>query len=207
MVSVQFDSIESQASYGIGLQLGQQLRESGLQELVPAALFAGIADVLADKEPSITLDVIHQALHTVQQRAVQLRQQQQQLWQQQNEQYLHDNRWHEGVQSTESGLQFRILHKGQGAIAGIQNRVRVHYSGKLIDGRVFDSSINHGQPAEFSISSVIAGWTEALIMMPEGSRWELTLPQYLAYGERGAGTNIPPYSTLIFEVELLQIVS
>ena len=122
------------------------------------------------------------------------------------EKYLEENREREGVNSTESGLQFRVLTQGEGAIPARTDRVRVHYTGKLIDGTVFDSSVARGEPAEFPVTGVIGGWIEALTLMPVGSKWELTIPHNLAYGERGAGASIPPFSTLVFEVELLEIL-
>ncbi len=100
------------------------------------------------------------------------------------------------MNSTESGLQFRVINQGEGAIPARTDRVRVHYTGKLIDGTVFDSSVARGEPAEFPVNGVIPGWIEALTLMPVGSKWELTIPQELAYGERGAGASIPPFSTL-----------
>ena len=99
-----------------------------------------------------------------------------------------------------------MLTQGEGDIPARQDRVRVHYTGRLIDGTVFDSSVQRGQPAEFPVSGVIPGWVEALTLMPVGSKWELYIPQELAYGERGAGASIPPFSALIFEVELLEIL-
>ena len=101
--------------------------------------------------------------------------------------YLEENAKKEGVNSTESGLQFRVINQGEGAIPARTDRVRVHYTGKLIDGTVFDSSVARGEPAEFPVNGVIPGWIEALTLMPVGSKWELTIPQELAYGERGAG--------------------
>ena len=101
---------------------------------------------------------------------------------------------------------FRVLTQGEGPIPARTDRVRVHYTGKLIDGTVFDSSVARGEPAEFPVTGVIGGWIEALTLMPVGSKWELTIPHNLAYGERGAGASIPPFSTLIFEVELLDII-
>ena len=107
--------------------------------------------------------------------------------------YLEENREREGVNITESGLQFRVITQGEGAIPARTNHVRVHYTGKLIDGTVFDSSVARGEPAEFPVNGVIPGWIEALTLMPVGSKWELTIPQNLAYGERGAGASIPPF--------------
>lgn len=109
------------------------------------------------------------------------------------------------MSSTETGLQFSVITQGEGAIPSRQDRVRVHYTGKLIDGTVFDSSVQRGEPAEFG-QRRDSGWIEALTLMPVGSKWELVIPQNLAYGERGAGASIPPFSTLVFEVELLEIL-
>lgn len=206
MTTPSFDSIESQASYGIGLQVGQQLRESGLQGLLPEALVAGLRDALEGNQPAVPVDVVHRALREIHERADAVRRERQQAMAADGQKYLDENRDREGVNSTESGLQFRVLVQGEGVIPARKDRVRVHYTGKLIDGTVFDSSVMRGEPAEFPVSGVIPGWIEALTLMPVGSKWELTIPQNLAYGERGAGASIPPFSTLIFEVELLEIL-
>jgi len=206
MTTLSFDSVEAQASYGIGLQVGQQLLESGLQGLQPEALLAGLRDALEGNSPAVPVDVVHRALREVHERADAVRQERTQQMAAEGLKYLEENRQREGVNSTESGLQFRVLKQGEGAIPSRQDRVRVHYTGKLIDGTVFDSSVQRGEPAEFPVSGVIAGWIEALTLMPVGSKWELVIPQQLAYGERGAGASIPPLSTLVFEVELLEIL-
>lgn len=206
MTTPSFDSIESQASYGIGLQVGQQLRESGLQGLLPEALVAGLRDALEGNQPAVPVDVVHRALREIHERADAVRREHQQSMAADGQKYLDENREREGVNSTESGLQFRVITQGEGAIPARKDRVRVHYTGKLIDGSVFDSSVARGEPAEFPVSGVIPGWIEALTLMPVGSKWELTIPQNQAYGERGAGASIPPFSTLVFEVELLEIL-
>lgn len=121
------------------------------------------------------------------------------------ERFLEANKKEKDVVTTESGLQYRVLTKGTGAVAADSNSVEVHYEGRLIDGTVFDSSYQRGRPATFKPSQVIKGWTEALKMMPEGSVWELYVPYQLAYGERGSQPKIPPYSALIFKVELLKV--
>jgi len=123
-----------------------------------------------------------------------------------NEQFLVENKAKEGYEVTSTGLQYKVLTKGEGPIPNAGSKVSVHYTGKTIEGVVFDSSVDRGQPAEFGVSQVIAGWTEALQFMPVGSKYELVIPQDLAYGSRGAGQNIAPFSTLVFEVELLAIV-
>lgn len=120
------------------------------------------------------------------------------------EQFLAENKSKEGVVTTESGLQYKVIKAGKGDIPKATDRVKVHYKGTLIDGTEFDSSYGRNEPAIFGASQVIKGWTEALTLMPVGSKWELYIPQELAYGERNTG-NITPFSTLIFEVELLGI--
>ncbi|MEI7154698.1 FKBP-type peptidyl-prolyl cis-trans isomerase [Pectobacterium carotovorum] len=206
MTTPSFDSVEAQASYGIGLQVGQQLQESGLEGLIPEALLAGLRDALEGNAPAVPVDVVHRALREIHERADAVRRDRQQLLAVEGQQFLAENAQKEGVNSTESGLQFRMLTQGEGSIPARQDRVRVHYTGRLIDGSVFDSSVQRGQPAEFPVSGVIPGWVEALTLMPVGSKWELYIPHNLAYGERGAGASIPPFSALIFEVELLEIL-
>lgn len=120
--------------------------------------------------------------------------------------FLEENKAREGVSVTESGLQYEVLTEGTGAKPTAEDQVRVHYHGTLIDGTVFDSSVDRGEPAVFGVGQVIPGWTEALQLMPVGSKWKVFLPSEIAYGERGAGGDIGPNSALIFEVELLEIV-
>ena len=127
-------------------------------------------------------------------------------WKAKNEQWLKDNATKEGVKTTASGLQYKVITEGKGAVAQKGNTVTVKYEGKLIDGTVFDSSYKRNpQTTDFKPEQVIKGWTEALCMMPEGSKWELYIPQNLAYGERAAGGTIKPYSTLVFTVELVKV--
>lgn len=122
-------------------------------------------------------------------------------------QFLAENAQKEGVITLPSGLQYKVLVKGEGEVPSMNDKVQVNYEGRLIDGTVFDASAKHGdKPAEFTPGQVIRGWTEALTMMPVGSKWQLYIPYELAYGERGAGDDIKPYSTLIFDIELVGIV-
>jgi len=121
--------------------------------------------------------------------------------------FLEENKGREGITVTESGLQYEVLTEGTGAKPTAADQVRVHYHGTLIDGTVFDSSVDRGEPAVFGVGQVIPGWTEALQLMPIGSKWKVYLPSNIAYGERGAGGDIGPNSALIFEVELLEIVA
>jgi FKBP-type peptidyl-prolyl cis-trans isomerase len=120
--------------------------------------------------------------------------------------FLEENKSRPGVITTESGLQYEVLTEGTGPKPTQEDQVRVHYHGTLIDGTVFDSSVERGEPAVFGVGQVIPGWTEALLLMPVGSKWKIYLPASIAYGERGAGNDIGPNSALIFEVELLEIV-
>lgn len=122
-----------------------------------------------------------------------------------NEKFLADNKTKEGVKTTASGLQYKVIKEGKGEIPTETSRVKVHYKGTLIDGTEFDSSYKRNEPATFGVNQVIKGWTEALKLMPVGSKWELYIPQELAYGDRQTGGQIKPFSTLIFEVELLDI--
>ncbi len=124
----------------------------------------------------------------------------------QNEKFLAENKGKSGVTTTESGLQYEVVKMGNGPKPTSESTVKVHYTGTLIDGTEFDSSIKRNEPAQFPVSGVIAGWTEALQLMPVGSKFKLYIPQNLAYGENGAGDVIKPYSTLIFDVELLEIL-
>jgi len=122
------------------------------------------------------------------------------------EAFLKENAKRDEVKVTDSGLQYEILEVGEGEIPNAENVVKTHYHGTLLDGTVFDSSVERGKPAEFPVNGVIKGWVEALQMMPVGSKWKLYIPYDLAYGERGAGGVIGPYETLIFEIELIEIV-
>ena len=206
MSTPSFDSIEAQASYGIGLQVGQQLNESGLEGLQPEALLAGLRDAMEGNAPAVPVEAVHRALREIHERADAVRREQQKGLAEAGQKLLEENAKNDDVTVTESGLQFKVLEKGEGTIPARQDQVRVHYTGRLVDGTVFDSSVERGQPAEFPVNGVIPGWIEALTMMPVGSKWQLYIPHNLAYGERGAGAAIPPYSALVFDVELLEIL-
>jgi FKBP-type peptidyl-prolyl cis-trans isomerase FklB len=206
MSDVKLDTVETKASYGIGLQMGQQLAQSGLEGLNVAAIAKGIATSLTGEMPEIEVDEINNALRELHTTADAARQEQAKVAAADGEAFLKDNALRSEVTVTESGLQFEVLVEGNGEIPTSDKQVRVHYHGELTDGTVFDSSVTRGQPAEFPVTGVIAGWVEALQMMPVGSKWKLCIPQDLAYGERGAGAAIPPYAALVFEVELLDIL-
>ncbi|AHG87292.1 Peptidyl-prolyl cis-trans isomerase [Bibersteinia trehalosi USDA-ARS-USMARC-190] len=203
--SVKLDSVEAKGGYGVGLQIGQQLIGSGL-DVEPNAVVKGILDVLNQNEPALDINEVTKALQELSARAEAEQRKAFEALEAEGKAFLEENKKAKGVQVTESGLQYEILTEGTGARPAKTDKVRVHYTGSLIDGTVFDSSVKRGTPAEFPVTGVIAGWVEALQMMPVGSKWRLTIPHNLAYGERGAGASIPPFSTLIFEVELLEIL-
>lgn len=201
-----FKTVESKASYAIGLQIGQQLQDSGLKDLDADAIAAGIRDVIFGEAPRLSLDSLHNALKQIHDKASKEMEEKAKRVRDEGKAFLEENRKKADVKQTDSGLQYKILKQGNGAKPTEKDRVCVHYTGRLTDGTVFDSSVQRDQAAEFPVNGVIPGWIEALKLMPVGSKWELYIPQELAYGERGTGSSIPPNSTLIFEVELLDIL-
>ncbi|WGE75132.1 FKBP-type peptidyl-prolyl cis-trans isomerase [Actinobacillus equuli] len=203
--AVALESTEAKGGYGIGLQIGQQLLGSGM-EVDAEAVARGINDVLNQNPPAIDLNEVTQALQELGARAEAAQAEAFKAIEADNKAFLEENKKAKGVVVTESGLQYEVLTEGSGAKPTADSTVRVHYTGSLIDGTVFDSSVKRGTPAEFPVGGVIKGWTEALQLMTVGSKWRLTIPQELSYGERGAGASIPPFATLIFEVELLDIL-
>ncbi|MGL4827603.1 MAG: FKBP-type peptidyl-prolyl cis-trans isomerase [Vibrionaceae bacterium] len=206
MSAYQFDTVEQKASYGIGLQMGQQLAASRLQNLQVDAIAVGIAHALQGLAPAIAVDDINHALRELHDQAEQQRLEQGKKAGAAGAKFLQENAKRSEVKTTGSGLQYEVLTQGSGKIPTSKDTVSVHYHGTLIDGQVFDSSVERGQPAQFGVTAVIKGWVEALQLMPVGSKWRLYIPHELAYGERGAGEAIAPYSALIFDVELLAIV-
>lgn len=203
--AVALDSVEAKGGYGIGLQIGQQLAGSGM-EVEAEAVARGIFDVLNNNPPAIDINEVTKALQELGQRAEAAQAEAFKALEAENQAFLEENKKAAGVVVTDSGLQYEILTEGNGAKPTAESTVRVHYTGSLIDGTVFDSSVKRGTPAEFPVGGVIKGWTEALQLMPVGSKWRLTIPHNLAYGERGVGASIPPFATLVFEVELLDIL-
>lgn len=206
MSNLELKTIEQKASYGIGLQMGQQLAGSGLAGLEVDAIAKGIATALAGEMPEIEVDEINNALQALHQKAQDVRDQLAKAAAAEGEAFLEKNKARDEVKVTESGLQYEVLIAGEGELPTADKTVRVHYHGSLTNGTVFDSSVERGQPAEFPVTGVIKGWVEALQMMPVGSKWRLYIPQDLAYGDRGAGASIPPFAALIFDVELLDIL-
>ena len=189
-------------SYAIGLSMGQNLMGSGVTSLEYADLAAGIKDVLEKNQPQISYQEAQQVLGKF---FSELEQKIAGEAKAAGEAFLAENAKREGVKVTESGLQYEVLEATIGQKPKATDKVRVHYEGTLIDGTVFDSSYKRGESITFGLNQVIKGWTEGLQLMPIGSKYKLYLPYQLAYGERGAGANIPPYAALIFTVELLGI--
>ncbi len=189
-------------SYAIGLSMGQNLMGSGVTSLEYADLAAGIKDVLEKNQPQISYQEAQQVLG---QFFSELEAKIAGEAKAAGEAFLAENAKREGVKVTESGLQYEVLEATIGQKPKATDKVRVHYEGTLIDGTVFDSSYKRGESITFGLNQVIKGWTEGLQLMSIGSKYKLYLPYQLAYGERGAGANIPPYAALIFTVELLGI--
>ena len=189
-------------SYAIGLSMGQNLMGSGVTSLEYADLAAGIKDVLEKNQPQISYQEAQQVLGKF---FSELEAKISGEAKAAGEAFLAENAKREGVKVTESGLQYEVLEATIGQKPKATDKVRVHYEGTLIDGTVFDSSYKRGESITFGLNQVIKGWTEGLQLMSIGSKYKLYLPYQLAYGERGAGANIPPYAALIFTVELLGI--
>lgn len=190
-------------SYSLGLSLGSNFVNSGIKELDIEQLAKGIKDVLENKQPEISIE---EAQATLNKYFDDLQAETTQKVNEEGIAFLEENKKREEVTTLPSGLQYEILTEGNGAIPKASDTVKVHYHGMLPDGTVFDSSVNRGEPATFGVTQVIQGWVEALQLMPVGSKWKLFIPSGLAYGARGAGNSIPPHATLVFDVELLDIV-
>jgi FKBP-type peptidyl-prolyl cis-trans isomerase FklB len=190
-------------SYGIGVNIGKNLAGQGMGSLNPEAIAAALNDVLSGSELKINEQECMSIVSTYMQDA-QARKAQDAIDEGKN--FLEENGKRSAVVTLASGLQYEIVAEGNGPKPGPADKVKTHYHGTLINGEVFDSSVERGEPIEFPVNGVIKGWTEALQLMPVGSKWKLYIPYDLAYGERGAGAQIGPFSTLIFEVELIDIV-
>jgi FKBP-type peptidyl-prolyl cis-trans isomerase FklB len=205
-MSEEFSSIDEQASYGIGRQVGEQLAQQPFEGMSSKAVIAGIADVLEGNPSQVSDADISNAIDDVNQR---LRKQQNEAAAThavEGERFLEANAQRDEVTVTNSGLQYEVIESGAGETPSASSKVRVHYHGTLVNGTVFDSSVSRGEPIEFDVGGVIPGWTEALQLMKAGDKWKLYIPHQLAYGANGAGGAIGPYQALIFEVELLAVV-
>lgn len=197
-------------SYALGLGIGRQLSQMGAQELNIDDFAQAIKDVIAGVE----LKVSDSEAQTIVQDFFKKQEEKQRAAaaeagkaaREAGEKYLAENAKKEGVVTLPSGLQYKVLTEGNGKKPKATDKVKCHYEGMLIDGTLFDSSIQRGEPATFPLNGVIAGWTEGLQLMAEGSKYRLFIPYNLGYGERGAGASIPPYAALVFDVELIEVL-
>lgn len=190
-------------SYALGLSMGHNFLGSGIKSLNVEDFAKGVEAVYKQEKPEISFDeakkIINEFFSNLQDEIAETNKQA-------GKEFLAENAKRSGVVVLPSGLQYEVLAEGKGCKPKATDKVQCHYHGTLIDGQVFDSSIQRGTPAVFGVNQVIPGWVEALQLMPEGSRWKLYIPSDLAYGEQGAGGSIPANATLIFEVELIKIL-
>lgn len=206
--NVELNTLSDSAGYAIGILVGQNNKQQiqtapGGEEINLEAMVAAFRHATLGEDSTMTTEEADQIVRRYFEAEGA---KQGQLNLEEGNAYLEQNKSRSEVKTTPSGLQYEILEEGDGPVPSAEDQVRVHYHGTLIDGTVFDSSVDRGEPAVFGVNQVIPGWTEALQLMPVGSKWKVYIPAELAYGERGAGGAIEPNSTLIFEVELLEIV-
>ena len=190
-------------SYALGLSIGNNFQNSGIKCLQVEDFVQGLSDVLNEKQPAISYDEAKKVINDF---FLRLHKEKLEINKKAGEEFLSINKGRAGVVTLPSGLQYQVLQQGNGEKPKATDKVKCHYHGTLINGTVFDSSVERGTPAVFGVNQVIPGWVEALQLMPVGSKWRLFIPSNLAYGENGAGEMIEPNSALIFDVELLDIV-
>ncbi len=195
-------TLEERFSYGLGMRMGTDFKEREFN-IVPEMITQGMQDALAGKETLMTMEEAEGAMMEFQQAAMAKEAGQNRAA---GEVFLAENAKKEGVVTTESGLQYEVLKEGEGTQPVATDKVKVHYEGSLLSGQVFDSSYQRGEPATFGVDQVIKGWTEGLQLMKPGSKFKLYVPSQLAYGDQGAGRAIGPGETLVFDVELLEIL-
>lgn len=205
--STQLQSLEQKVNYTIAQNLANNFKQSGVT-IEPETFALALKDVRDGVPSRLSDEEMQTVMQTFQEQAMAQREEEQKKIAEENAaagaKFLEENKAKEGVTTTESGLQYRVITEGSGAKPTATDTVTVHYSGKLLDGTEFDSSYSRNEPAVFGLNSVIPGWTEGLQLMSEGSKWELVIPSDLAYGP-GANGPIPPNSVLVFEVELLEV--
>ncbi len=196
---------EDKVSYGIGLQLGQQVKGQSFPDFSLDALIIGISDIFNEQALRFPEDEMQAAFSAINQKVQAQAAEAASANKEVGKSFLDKNAKKDGVITTESGLQYEIITEGDGAKPAQSDMVVTHYHGSLTDGTVFDSSVDRGEPAQFPVNGVIQGWIEALQLMTVGSKWRLTIPSDLAYGDQGSAPVIGPGATLIFEIELLEI--
>ena len=208
--SADLESFEGRSSYAVGVDIGNNLERTGV-DLELAGVVAGLSDVLEGREPKLTNQEIGEVLQELSTRMQTAQREQFEEATTRNvaegAAYLAENGQRDGVVTTASGLQYEVQTQGTGPRPSATDQVSVHYRGTLVDGTEFDRSPEDGDPVTFPINQVISGWTEALQLMPVGSKYRFVIPSNLAYGERGSGPMIGPNATLVFEVELVAIVT
>lgn len=197
-------------SYALGMSMGHNFKGTGIKTLNSADFAAGVASVYDGVKPEMTFDeakrIVNEYFAKIEAEMQAEAAKQGEVNRKNGEAFLTENAKREGIKVTESGLQYEVLESGKGDSPKASDNVEVHYTGKLIDGTVFDSSVERGVPASFVVTQVIPGWVEALQLMHEGDKWRLYIPSDLAYGPNGAGGVIGPNMTLIFDVELLRVI-
>lgn len=207
----ELNTFSEEISYAFGMNIGQSIQNMPYDSLDLDILITALKDVVDSNEVLLDDKEMMDVFQEFQTRQQKIQEEENKAKfgniQAEGQAFLAMNAQREEVISLPSGLQYEVIKKGNGPMPTAESKVTVHYHGTLTDGTVFDSSIDRGEPAKFPVGGVIAGWTEALQLMPVGSKWKLYIPQNLAYGERGAGQMIPPYASLIFDVELISIDS
>lgn len=206
MSEVNLSTDEARVSYGIGRQMGDQLRQNPPPGINIDAVVAGLRAAFNGEASSVSGEELNASFTVIRERMEAEAAVKSQAAASEGVEFLKENAKKEGVITLESGLQYEVINSGNGAQPTRDSTVRTHYHGTLIDGSVFDSSYQRGEPAEFPVSGVIAGWTEALQLMNCGSKWRLYVPSELAYAGQAVGS-IPAHSTLVFDVELLDVVA
>lgn len=190
-------------SYALGLGIGQQLKNMNIENFSIEDFAQSVSDVMQGKDTAISSREAQEMLNKY---FIEKEKEQAQQAIAEGKVFLENNGKKEGIVTTKSGLQYEVLTEGTGKSPKATDTVRCHYEGQLLDGTVFDSSYKRGEPADFGLNQVIPGWTEGVQLMKEGAKYRFYIPYLLAYGERGAGASIPPYSTLIFDVELIKVL-
>ena len=205
MPQLDLSTDETRVSYGIGRQLGDQIRDNPPPGVSLEAVIAGLSDAFQGLESRVDGAALSASFKVIRELMQAEAQAKAEAAAGAGREYLVENAKRDGVTVLPSGLQYEVLVAGEGAKPSAEDTVRTHYHGTLIDGTVFDSSYDRGQPAEFPVGGVIAGWVEALQLMNAGSKWRLRVPSELAYGGQAVGS-IPPHSVLVFDVELLEVL-
>ena len=202
------DTVKTDAqkfSYAIGFQIGQNLKTQGLGDIDVKALSQAIGDVLKDQKLKLSMDEMQKVVQSKQEKMQAERNAKGDKAKEAGEKFLAENKKKPGIITLDSGIQYKVITEGKGKKPTVNDSVVAHYRGTLIDGTEFDSSYKRGEPATFPLNGVIKGWQEVLPLMAEGSKWQVYIPSGLAYGPRGAGANIGPKESLIFDIELVKV--